>query len=146
MFTPIRILLVDRSNVIRQGLLALIQTEPDLQVIGQAADQRTALDQALALQPEVIVLDLPPSKATSSNTITSTLLAFIQASPQARLLVFTNTIEKAEVLEAIEAGVDGYMLKGTSGREILQAIRDVFSGERVIHPTIASLVKPHTGG
>ena len=146
MVTPIRILLVDRSNVIRQGLRALIQTELGLQIIGQAADQTTAIELALSLQPDVIILDLLPSEATGRNTIASTLLALKQVRPQARLLVFTNAIDKAEVLEALEAGAAGYMLKGTSGREMLEAIRDVFLGQQVLHPTIAPLVNPPAGG
>lgn len=145
MVTQIRILLVDRSNVIRQGLRALIETEPGLQMIGQAADQATAVELAVSLQPDVIILDLMPPEATDRNTIASTLLALKQVSPQARLLVFTNAIDQAEVLEALEAGAAGYMLKGTSGREMLEAIRDVFLGRQVLHPTIAPLVNPPAG-
>lgn len=132
----IEILLVDSYEVVRDGLRALIATEPDMVVIGEAIDSPTALEQADSLHPDIVIVD-PMSLGHDSIPTISSLK---QVDPKTRILVLTNFIDKGEVQAALQAGARGYMLKGTAAPELIQAIRDVFQGKLVLQPTIANIL------
>lgn len=132
----IEILLVDSYEVVRDGLRALIATEPDMAVIGEAIDSPTAIEQAGFLHPDIVIVD-PMSLGHDSIPTISSLK---QVDPKTRILVLTNFIDKGEVQAALQAGALGYMLKGTAAPELIQAIRDVFQGKLVLQPTIANIL------
>jgi NarL family two-component system response regulator LiaR len=130
---PIRILIVDDHAVVREGLRALIETEPDMASVGEAADGVQAVQQVRSLQPDVVLMDLVMPRKGGIEAI-----AEIKAeTPGVRILVLTSFAEDDQVFPAIKAGALGYLLKDSSAEELLQAIRDAHRGEPSMHPTIA---------
>jgi NarL family two-component system response regulator LiaR len=133
MIETIRILIVDDHAVVREGLRALIETEPGMELAGEAADGVEAVSRARALRPDVILLDLVMPRKGGIEAIGE-----IKAeNPDARILVLTSFAEDDKVFPAIKAGALGYLLKDSSPWELLRAIRDVYRGEPTMHPTIA---------
>jgi len=133
MIETIRILIVDDHTVVREGLRALIDSEPGMELAGEAADGVEAVSQARALQPDVILLDLVMPRQGGIEA-TGEIKA---ENPDARILVLTSFAADDKVFPAIKAGAVGYLLKDSSPLELLQAIRDVHRGEPTMHPTIA---------
>jgi two-component system, NarL family, response regulator LiaR len=129
----IRLLIADDHAVVRHGLRALIATEPDLELVGEAADGVEAVEQTARLHPDVILMDMAMPRKTGLEAIYD----IKRDDPQARILVLTSFAEDEQVFPAIKAGATGYLLKDTAPRELLQAIRDVYQGEVSLHPTIA---------
>jgi NarL family two-component system response regulator LiaR len=133
MSEDIRILVVDDHAVVREGLRALIDVQPDMQLAGEAADGVEAVDRAHALRPDVILLDLVMPRKGGLEAI----IEIKEKDPDARILVLTSFAEDDKVFPAIKAGAMGYLLKDSSARELVQAIRDVYEGEPTMHPSIA---------
>jgi two-component system, NarL family, response regulator LiaR len=129
----IRILIADDHAVVRHGLRALIATEPDLELVGEAADGVEAVEQTTNLKPDVILMDMAMPRKTGLEAIYD----IKRDDPGAHILVLTSFAEDDQVFPAIKAGAAGYLLKDTAPRELLQAIRDVHHGEVSLHPTIA---------
>ena len=129
----IRILIADDHAVVRHGLRALITTEPDLELVGEAADGVEAVELHTRLTPDVTLMDMAMPRKTGLEAI----IDIMRSNPQARILVLTSFAEDEQVFPAIKAGATGYLLKDTAPRELLQAIRDVHSGQVSLHPTIA---------
>lgn len=118
--------------MVREGLRALISTEPGIEVVGEAADGGEAVARVRSLQPDVILLDLVMPRKSGIEAISE----ITQENPEARILVLTSFADD-EVFPAIKAGALGYLLKNASPQELLQAIRDVYRGEPSLDPTIA---------
>ena len=133
MIESIRVLIVDDHAVVREGLRALIDVEPDLELAGEAADGIEAVHKARSLQPDVVLLDLVMPRMDRIDAIGE----IKRENPDARILVVTSFAEDEEVFPAIKAGALGYLLKDSSPQELLQAIRDVYRGQPTMHPTIA---------
>jgi NarL family two-component system response regulator LiaR len=129
----IRILIVDDHAVVREGLRALIDVQPDMELAGEAADGVEAIDRAHTLQPDVILLDLVMPRKSGLEAI----VEIKEKTPNARILVLTSFAEDDKVFPAIKAGAMGYLLKDSSAQELVQAIRDVYQGEPAMHPSIA---------
>jgi NarL family two-component system response regulator LiaR len=129
----IRILIVDDHLVVREGLRALIDVQPDMELVGEAADGVEAVHKARSLQPDVILLDLVMPRKSGLDAISE----MKEENPDIRILVLTSFAEDDKVFPAIKAGALGYLLKDSSAQELLQAIRDVYRGEPTMHPTIA---------
>ena len=129
----IRILIADDHAIVREGQRALIETEPGMEVVGEAADGVEAVHMARTLQPDVILLDLLMPRMGGVEAIQE-----IKAhSAEARILVLTSFAEDEKVYAAIRAGALGYLLKDASPQEILAAIREVHRGEPSMPPVIA---------
>ena len=133
MSNPIRILIVDDHAVVREGLRSFIQIKPDMEVVGEAADGIEAVEKALSLEPDVILLDIVMPRLDGVGTIEQ----LNQESCKARILVITSFTEDDQIFPAIKAGALGYLLKDSMPNELIQAIRDVYRGEPCLHPTIA---------
>jgi NarL family two-component system response regulator LiaR len=133
MSQAIRILIADDHAIVREGLRALIATEPDLELVGEAGDGIQAVDKAITLKPDVILLDMMMPRKDGLGAIQE----IIRENPDARILVLTSFAEDEKVFPAIKAGALGYLLKDSSPRELLQAIRNVSHGEASLHPAIA---------
>jgi len=129
----IRLLIADDHAIVREGLRALVEDRPDMELVAEAVDGAEAVKQALALNPDVILMDLMMPRMDG--------LAAIQAIKKhglaARILVLTSFAEDDKVFAAIKAGAMGYLLKDASPQDLLQAIRSVYRGESSLHPSIA---------
>jgi DNA-binding NarL/FixJ family response regulator len=132
--TPICILLVDDHPVVRQGLAAVLEDEPDFQVVGAAGTAEEGLRLAEQLRPDVVLLDL---ELPGTDGVQA-LPAFAARSPNARVVVFTAYDTDERVFGALRAGAKGYLLKGATADEIASAIRAVHAGESSLTPRVAA--------
>lgn len=130
---PIRVLIADDHAVVREGLRTLINTEPRMIVIGEAQDGREAVQQSLALQPDVLLLDMVMPHKGGLQVIEEVR----QENPQARILVLTSFAGDDVVFPAIKSGALGYLLKNSSPQRLLHAIQEVYRGEPSMSPAIA---------
>ncbi|MCP4541668.1 MAG: response regulator transcription factor [Chloroflexi bacterium] len=133
MTKTIRILITDDHAVVREGLRALIETKPDMELIGEAVDGVQAVEKARSLQPDIILLDIVMPRMDGVTAIGE----IKRENPDARILVLTSFAEDAQIFPAIKAGALGYLLKDSLPRELIQAIRDVHAGKASLHPTVA---------
>jgi len=136
MTKQIRILIVDDHAIVREGLRGLIGIEPDMELVGEAASGQEGVEKALALKPDIILMDLlMPEK----DGVTA-LKEIKDQWQEARILVLTSFLEDDKVFPAIENGALGYLLKDTQPDELLDAIRGVYRGETMLHPSIAKKI------
>ncbi len=130
---PIRVLLVDDHGIVRKGLRALLKSEADIQVVGEAANGAEAVAQARTLKPDVVLMDLIMPKMNGVEATWQISLA----QPEARVLVLTGFASDDLVFPAIKAGALGFLLKDSSPDDLLQAIHQVHQGEPSLDATIA---------
>ena len=133
MSESIRILIVDDHAIVREGQRALIDTEPGMELVGEAADGVQAVEMARSLQPDVILLDLLMPRKGGIEAARE----IKEENPTARILVLTSFADDQKVYAAIKAGALGYLLKDASPQELLAAIREVYRGEPSMSPLIA---------
>jgi NarL family two-component system response regulator LiaR len=147
----IRILLADDHPIVREGLRAVLETQPDFEVVGtpqQAADGNEALRLALQLLPDILLLDLEMPVMDGVETIRHLRQ---QTQPgasrdrQPRIIVFTAFDNDERIIAALEAGANGYLLKGAPREEIFNAIRVTMQGGSLLQPVIASKLLRHVG-
>ena len=135
----IRILVADDHFVVRQGLAALLAPRNGMEVVGEAATGREAVDLARALQPDVILMDMIMPELDGPAAIT----LIKQENPRARILVLTSFGESKQISAAIQAGALGYLLKDSSPDDLLHAIRSVYRGNLVLPQDLAlKLMQP----
>jgi DNA-binding NarL/FixJ family response regulator len=130
----IRVLIADDHQLFRDGLKALLQSAPDTEVVGEAANGKQAIRLAAECQPDVILMDL---QMPDLDGIEATR-RIVQASPQINVLMVTMFEDDQSVFAAMRAGARGYVLKGAKHDEMLRAIRAAGSGEAIFSPSIAS--------
>lgn len=136
MSETIRVLIVDDHVFVRKGIQALLATEKDIEVVGEAEDGEQALERIELLNPDVILLDLLMPKLDGIE-VTQRVLA---DDPNARILVLTSFTADDKVFPAIKAGAMGYLLKDSEPEELVQAIRQVYLGESSLSSVIARKV------
>lgn len=129
----IRVLIADDHPIIRDSLRALISTEEDLQLVGEAINGEDAVKKATELNPDVILMDLVMPVKDGLQAI----IEIKQTDPDVSILVLTSFSDEDKVFPAIRSGALGYMLKDTAPQELLKAIHDVYRGEASLHPSIA---------
>jgi DNA-binding NarL/FixJ family response regulator len=132
----IRVLVADDHPVVRGGIVALLAAAEDIEVVGEAVDGQDAVEKALALEPQLVLMDLRMPRLDGDEA-TARILA---ASPGIRVVVLTTYETDASILTAIEAGASGYLLKAAPQEEILAGIRSVARGEVALAPSIAAML------
>ncbi|HEV2460217.1 MAG TPA: response regulator transcription factor, partial [Ktedonobacterales bacterium] len=130
----IRILLVDDHSVVRKGLRTFLAYDPDLDVVGEAADGAEALALAQALTPDVVLMDL---LMPGMDGIAATA-AIRRALPDTEVLALTSVLEDAAVVGAVRAGAIGYLLKDTQAEALCQAIKAAAAGQVQLTPKAAA--------
>lgn len=132
----IRLFLVDDHTVVRQGLAKLLDAEPDLEVVGEAENGREAIKKVEKLQPDVVIMDIAmPQMNGIEATRHITRLA-----PRPKVIILSMHTHDRYISELLQIGASGYLLKDASGRDIAQAIREVFKGNTYLSPSISRRV------
>lgn len=132
----IRILVADDHPIVRSGIVALLSSAADVEVVGEASTGLEAVDTALALRPDIVLMDLR-MPGIDGDEATARIL---RTAPGVRVVVLTTYETDASILTAIEAGASGYLLKAAPQEEILAGIRSVARGEVALSPAIAALL------
>jgi len=127
----IRVLLVDDQSLLRMGFRLILQAEPDIEVCGEAEDGATGVSMALALHPDVVLMDV---RMPGMDGIKATA-SIIEAGPASKVLILTTFDLDQYVFAGLKAGASGFMLKDAPPAELLAAIRTVADGEAVLAPT-----------
>jgi DNA-binding NarL/FixJ family response regulator len=135
----IRIVVVDDHPVVREGLVAMLQTQPDLEVVGEAGTGTDAVRVIEALGPDVVLLDLELPGIDGVGVLRS----LREKGGASRVIVFTVFDTDERIISAVEAGAAGYLLKGAPRSELFAAIRVVFGGGSLLQPLVASTVMRH---
>lgn len=136
MSEPIRIFITDDHPIVRRGIADLLETEPELQVVGEAKNGMEAVSAVQELKPDIVLMDLVMPEM---DGIEATRRIKSQ-DPQVRILVLTSFATEDKVFPAIKAGALGYLIKDTGPDELVDAIQSVYRGEPTLHPTIAQML------
>ena len=128
----IRVLLVDDQPLLRTGFRLILQTEPDIEVVGEAADGEVAVQQVLALQPDVVLMDIRMPRVDGVEA--TRRLSALPVGP--RVLVLTTYDLDEYVVESLRAGASGFLLKDVPADELVAAVRVVHRGEAVVAPRV----------
>lgn len=134
--SPIDVLLVDDHQLMREGLRLTLARQPDLRIVGEAGDGKTALEMADRLKPSVIVLDIGLPDV-DGVTLSGQILGRF---PKARVVLLTAVLDQAHLDRAMSAGVSGYVLKVNGSEELVRAIRKAVSGEIYLSPEVTSVL------
>jgi DNA-binding NarL/FixJ family response regulator len=129
----IRVLCVDDHPVVRKGIAALLASEPDTVLVGEAANGKEAVDLFRKLRPDVTLMDLRMPQLDGIGATRQIRAEF----PDARIIALTSYDGDQDIYQALEAGVRGYLLKETVHAEMIRAIRTVNSGKRLVPPEVA---------
>ncbi len=131
--SPIRVLVVDDHPVVREGLVALLRRQGDMEVVAEGADGEAAVELYRRFEPDVAILDLRLPKATGVEATAEIRRQF----PEARIVVLTTFDGDEDIYRALKAGARAYLLKDTSREELLSTVRAVAAGLRRIPPAVA---------
>ena len=142
MTEAIKILIVEDHHVVRQGLVALVNTVQDMLVVAEASDGKQAVELFRRHQPDVTIMDLRLPQLGGVDAIK----AIRQGTPAARIIVLTTFDGDEDIYRALQAGARGYLLKGMSGEELMDAIRTVHAGKTRIPPAIAQRLAERMAG
>jgi two-component system response regulator NreC len=130
----IRIVIVDDHAVVRSGLKLLLEGQEDMEVVGEAGDARTAVFEARAHKPDVILMDVVMPTGSGIEATPEVL----KEAPDAKVLILSMQDDPAYVREAFAVGASGYVLKEAADSELVAAVREVASGNRYVHPALGA--------
>jgi two-component system response regulator NreC len=136
MHDSIQIMLADDHTIVRQGLARLLNDQPDLKIVGQAINGRTAVEKALELKPDVIIMDIAMPQMNgieAAKRIKKKL-------PKTKILILSMYSHEHYIHELFETGVSGYILKDSSGRDIIKAIHAAMNDETYLSPSISKVL------
>ena len=135
----ITVLLADDQALIRQALAALLALEPDIEIVGQAADAAAAVALVAERQPDVVLMDVQmPSPPAPARTASPPPPGSWPAAPATRVIIVTTFGRPGYLRRAMEAGAVGFMVKDAPAEKLIEAIRRVHRGLRVVDPTLAA--------
>ena len=132
---------VDDHPVLRQGLSAIIANELDMQLVGEAANGREALEQYRVLEPDIVLLDVQMPEMNGIEAIRAIRAEF----PTARVIVLTTFAGDVLAQTALEAGAQGYILKGSLRKELLDTVRAVYRGQKRVNAAVAKKMATYVG-
>jgi len=133
----IKLMVVDDHPTFRMGLVALVESQPDMKVVAEAGDGETALGLCREKKPDVVLMDLRMPGQGGVETI----LALVKEYPNTRAIVITTFDSDEDIFRAIQAGAKSYLLKGTAREKILATIREVHHGTHKLPSNVASRLK-----
>lgn len=128
----IKVLFVDDHEMVRIGISSYLSTQPDLEVVGEGASGKEAIAKAQELKPDLILMDLLMEDMDGVEATTQ----IKKEMPHIKVVMLTSFIEDKEVYRALDAGVDSYILKTTSAKDIAEAVRKTYHGESVFEPEV----------
>jgi DNA-binding NarL/FixJ family response regulator len=135
----IRVLMVDDHPLLREGIAAVIEGQPDLEVVGEATNGREAVELFRTCNPDIVLMDLQMPVMGGIEAIAAIRSEF----PKARIVVLTTYKGDTQALRAFKAGASGYLLKSMLRKDLLDTIRSVHAGHRRIPPEIANEIAEH---
>jgi DNA-binding NarL/FixJ family response regulator len=135
----IRILAVDDHALVRQGIAVLIGTEPDLTLVAEASNGREAIQQFRAQRPDITLMDLQMPEMNGLDAI----IAIRGEFPDAKIIVLTTYKGDVQILRALKAGAQGYLLKSTIHKELIDTIRAVHAGKKALSPEASYEIAEH---
>ena len=133
---PIRILIADDHGVVAEGLKHLIEAQPDLQVLAIVPDGREAVRAAREVQPDVVLMDLSMPELNGADATR----AILERDPKCKVIVLSMYAEREYVRRALKAGASGYVVKRSAAKEVVDAIRAVYAGQRYLSPRVADVM------
>jgi len=134
MKNPIKVLVVDDHAVVRAGLISIISTEPTIKVVGEAEDGVEAVEKAVALNPDVVMMDVNMPRASGLEA----LVAMRQKLPEIKVLFITVSDREEDLFSAIRFGAQGYILKNASVDQVIEAVKKTAEGEAMLSPNLAT--------
>jgi two-component system, NarL family, response regulator LiaR len=132
----IRVLLADDHEMVRIGVSAFLASQPDMEVVGEADSGKRAVELALELRPDIILMDLVMPEMDGIEATKQIIAQW----PEAKIIVVTSFLDDEKVYPALEAGATSYMLKTSKANEIANAIRATFYGQSVLEPEVTNKV------
>jgi DNA-binding NarL/FixJ family response regulator len=136
MSAAMKVLVVDDHEVVRQGIRMVLETDPDLQVVGEAASGEDAIERVRELKPNVVVMDIG-MPGLSGFEATRRIR---QSHPDVQVLALTVHDSEAYVFQMLQAGATGYIVKRAPAADVIQAVKRAYRGEAVLHPSVAKLL------
>ncbi len=136
---PIRILLVDDHMLLREGVRAVVSTQDDMEIVGEASGGAEAIEAFALLRPDLVLMDLQMADMSGLDAIT----AIRAASPDARIIVLTTYSGDGRAIKALRAGAMGYLLKASLRNQLLEAIRSVHHGGKHLDASVATAIALH---
>ncbi len=130
---PIRVLMADDHALYRRGLEMVLDTEDDIDIVGEAGDGLEAIQKARALLPDIVLMDLRMPRRSGTEACS----AIKAVAPETRIVMLTMSDEEADLFEAVRAGANGYLLKDVPGEDIADGLRAVMGGQSLISPSMA---------
>ncbi len=137
--SKIRILIADDHAVVREGTRQILENEPDLKVVAEACDGEEAVKQTAISRPDVAIIDIAMPKLDGIEATKQIKKLY----PSVVVLILTAYDDDQFIFSLLEAGAAGYLLKNVRGQELVHAVRQVYMGESVLHPSIARKVLNH---
>ena len=134
MAEPIRVLVVDDHAVVREGLRAFLELQDGIEVVGEAVDGQEAVETAVRLRPDVILMDLLMPRVDGVMAM-RTLRDRV---PESRVIVLTSFLDDDKLLPALRSGAAGYLLKNAAPQELARAVRAAHAGEALLDPVVAA--------
>jgi DNA-binding NarL/FixJ family response regulator len=137
---PIRILAVDDHPVVRRGIAAMIATQPDMTLVAEATNGREAIQQFRAHRPDIALMDLQMPEISGLDAVSAIRGEF----PDARIIVLTTYAGDVQILRAVKAGAQAYLLKNTFHDELIDTIRAVYAGKKKLSPEASFEIAEHS--
>jgi DNA-binding NarL/FixJ family response regulator len=130
----VKVLLVDDHTILREGIRSLLSLEPDIEVVGEARDGLEAVEQVPRTKPDVVIMDMVMPRMNGLEATRQIKKRF----PDVRILILSMYDDDEYVLQIIQAGASGYVLKRVATEELVNAIREVYKGSSFLYPPIAA--------
>jgi DNA-binding NarL/FixJ family response regulator len=131
-----RVLLVDDHPMLRQGLIQEMKRLSDMEIVGEASDSRSAMELALKMHPDLVLMDIHLPDANGIEVSRSIL----DAAPSTRIIIYSGDVNRAWVDQALQAGICGYLPKDCGSEELIRAVNTVMEGRLYLSPDLASAV------